>query len=79
MPQLTLFSQGFLIVALTALNVRLISRGLWLGAFLTGFSISWVWWQNSQSANRSTVPGARATYAIGAACGTVCGMWLGGL
>lgn len=77
--QTGLFGQGFLIVALTSFNVRMISRGIWLGAFLTGFGISFVWWANSRSANRSDVPGARAVYALGAACGTVCGMWLEGI
>ena len=46
-----LFGRGFAIVFFTALNVRLISRGLYLGAFLTGGAISLIWWANAGQAS----------------------------
>lgn len=71
-----MFLRGFALVALVALNTRQIAGGHYGGAFVVGGAISLVWWQNS-SAKREDVPGAGITYALGAACGTVLGMWLG--
>jgi hypothetical protein len=72
-----LFLRGFLIVALTATNVRLIAQVRYLPAFMCGFLLSAVWWDNARAAQ---TPGryAREVYACGAACGTVVGLWLGG-
>jgi len=70
------FGRGFLIVTLTASNVGQIAGHHWGGAFLGGFAISFVWWGNSRTAARAECPYAREAYALGAACGTVCGMWL---
>ena len=70
-----LFLRGLLLVSLTAANVRQVSQGHYAGAFLIGGCISLVWWANS-SKDRPDVRGAGIAYAIGAACGTVCGMWL---
>lgn len=69
-----LFWRGFLLVALVAANTRQIAEGHYGGAFLCGGLISVVWWQNS-SKHRPDVPGAALAYALGAACGTVAGMW----
>jgi hypothetical protein len=73
---LSVFWRGFLIVSLTSSNVAQIAGGHWLGAFLNGFAISFVWWQNSRAAAHSTATYGREGYALGAACGTVAGMWL---
>jgi hypothetical protein len=70
------FLRGFLLVALVALNTRQIASGNYAGAFLVGGAISLVWWSNS-SAKREDVKGAGLAYALGAACGTCLGMWLG--
>ena len=78
-PYLLLWCRAFAIVFLTAANVRLISRGLYPWAFVTGWGISFVWWHNSRTAARSDLPMSSLVYATGAATGTVCGMWLGGL
>lgn len=72
-----LWLRGFLIVFFTALNVKLISRGLYLGAFLSGFAISAVWWSNAGRASVDRSWRSGAVYALGAACGTILGMWLG--
>lgn len=70
------FLRGFVLVALVAMNTRQVATGRYLGAFVIGGLISLVWWQNS-SATREEYRGAALLYALGAACGTVCGMWLG--
>jgi len=74
---LSLFARAFLQVALVALNVRYISRGMYPHAFVTGFCISAFWWANAGAA--ALLPGIAplATYAAGAGLGTVVGMYLG--
>jgi hypothetical protein len=76
---LSLFGRGFAIVALTAANIVQITRGRYVGAFLFGAGISYVWWLNAHSAAHSDLKYAQVTYALGAGCGTVCGMLAGGL
>lgn len=70
------FLRGFVLVALVAANTRQIASGRYVGAFIVGGLISLVWWANSSS-KREEFRGAGATYALGAAVGTVAGMWLG--
>lgn len=74
---LRLFARGFVQVALVAANTRQIAAYHMGGAFVVGGLISLVWWSNS-SKNRPDVPGAGAVYALGAATGTVFGMWVVG-
>jgi hypothetical protein len=76
MPYVRVFLRGFLIVACVALNTRQIAAGNYPGAFVVGAAISGLWWSNSSS-KREDVPGAWAAYMLGAACGTVTGMWIG--
>lgn len=76
MIYLRLFLRGFVQVALVSLNVRQVAQGHYGGAFFVGGLISLVWWSNS-SKHREDVAGAGAMYALGAACGTVTGMYLG--
>jgi hypothetical protein len=73
-PQLAIFLRGFTIVALTATNVGQVAGQHWVGAFMVGFAISFVWFANSRCAARTDAVGARECYALGAACGTVAGM-----
>ena len=75
-PKLSLFCRGWLQVALVSANVVQVSQGRYGAAFVTGWAISAVWWQNSHSAGRNDVPGGWLAYSLGAACGTVSGMWL---
>lgn len=70
------FLRGFVIVALVSLNTRQIAQGRYESAFVVGGLISAMWWSNS-SAKREQFKGAGALYALGAACGTVVGMWVG--
>lgn len=74
MIYVALFWRGFVIVALTASNVRFIARRRYLLAFVTGFGISAVWWLNAHAAAVADRPWAWAVYGLGAACGTVAGM-----
>lgn len=71
--------QGFVIVFLTSLNVVQIARGHYASAFVVGGAISWVWFGNSRTAAHSQATYARQAYALGAAIGTVTGMFVGGL
>ena len=77
MTVLRTFLRGFVLVALVSLNTRQVAGGRYVGAFVVGGLISLVWWANS-SAKREQFTGAGAVYALGAAVGTVVGMWLGG-
>jgi hypothetical protein len=71
-----LFFRGFLLVALVSMNTRQIANGRYAGAFVIGGLISLCWWWNSAK-DRPDFRGAGLVYALGAACGTVTGMWLG--
>lgn len=76
MIYLTVFLRAFVVVTLTASNVRLVSDGRYLAAFGTGGALSAVWWFNTGVAAHQTAAGAWLAYALGAACGTVTGMAL---
>lgn len=78
MTHLRLLLRGFLIVAVTAYNVRNIAHGQYTHAFAGGFAISFLWWGNSRGAAHTEMRYARECYALGAALGTVVGMWLAG-
>lgn len=71
-----IFWRGLLIVALTSSNIMQIAEQHWLGAFVNGFAISWVWWKNSNRAAHSEARYGQAAYALGAGLGTIFGMWL---
>jgi hypothetical protein len=74
-----LFFRGWLIVSLTAANVSFIGQHNYPLAFVTGFGISLVWYGNSQRANDHRTTMSSWVYALGAAAGTMTGMWVGGL
>lgn len=76
MGHLTLFLRGFIIVALTAWNTGQVAGQHYPGAWCVGFGISFFWFGNARSAAHSELKFARETYALGAATGTVAGMWL---
>lgn len=77
MKHASLFLRAFVIVTLTAWNVRHIAALQYPWAFAGGFGISFVWFGNSRQAAHSELRHARETYAAGAAFGTLFGMWLG--
>lgn len=73
-----LFGQGLIYVGLQAANVAQIARHHYVGAFVVGYLISQLWaWNVKSIAKRSGWGGT--VYAVGAAFGTVAGMWLAGL
>lgn len=76
MIHLYIFGSAFVIVALTAANVRLVSQGRYLAAFCTGGALSWVWWHNTNLAVHAALLGGGEAYALGAAVGTVLGAWV---
>ena len=71
-----LFLRGFIIVTLTAMNTSQIAREEWLPAWVVGFGISWVWFYNARTAALTALPRGGEVYALGAACGTLFGMFL---
>ena len=74
---LSIFARAFIIVALTAGNVRLVSDGRYAWAFFTGGCLSAVWWGNAGlAAHHREDRSLGLAYALGAACGTVTGMWI---
>lgn len=77
MTYLSVFFRAFVIVSLTAANVRLVSDGRYLAAFGTGGALSAVWWFNTGIAAHNRQRGMWLAYALGAAAGTVFGMWAG--
>ncbi len=73
---IALFLRGWLMVSLVALNTVQISHGRYVSAAVVGFCISWLWWANS-SKGRCDARGAGIVYALGAALGTLTGIWIG--
>lgn len=69
------FCRAFLIVSLTGANVALIADRAWGPMFLTGCSISFVWWGNTKLSVASGRT-AHLAYSLGAGCGTVTGVWI---
>jgi hypothetical protein len=76
-PYLSLLGRGYVMVTLVSLNTIQVAHGRHVAAVGVGFLISLVWWSNS-SKKREDVRGAGIVYALGAALGTLTGMWLGG-
>lgn len=71
------FWRAFLIVMLTAINVTQIGGGHYERAFFSGGALSWVWWHNTRVAALTPESGGQLAYALGAAVGTVVGMFIG--
>ena len=71
-----LFGRGFLQVFLVAVNTYQLAHVRFLGAFIVGFLISFVWWHNAGSSGKSFNRLDGICYALGAATGTVVGLFL---
>lgn len=69
------FLTSFLQVGLVATNTLLIARGLFLGVFIVSFMISLLWAFNVSKIAISTI-NQKLTYAFGAGCGAVVGLYL---
>lgn len=76
MSYLRTAAQGWLMVSLVSLNTVQIPAHRVLPAMLVGFLISRLWWSNS-SKHRCDGKWAGEAYAVGAALGTMTGMWIG--
>ena len=68
-----LFGRAFLQVALVAANIVQIAKGQYVGMFVVGAAISYLWFGNAREAGRSELPFAAMIYALGAGTGTVVG------
>lgn len=71
-----LFARGWLQVALVSANTYQVAHERYLGAFVIGFAISAVWWFNAGSSGKSREWQDGPWYALGAATGTISGLWL---
>ena len=69
------FLTSFFQVGLVAINTLLIARGLFLGVFIVSFIISLLWTFNVSKIAISTI-NQKLTYALGAGCGAVVGLYL---
>ena len=70
-----LFFSGMLHVLLVAVNMYQIAHEKWIGCFIVGFLISFVWSFNVQKIAFGTTI-QRVSYALGAAVGTVAGLFI---
>lgn len=70
------FGRGWMLVTLTACNIRQIASGHYARSFAVGAAISAVWWLNARTAGHDGGRWMWLAYALGAGCGTVTGMWL---
>lgn len=69
------FLTSFFQVGLVAINTLLIARGLFLGVFIVSFMISLLWAFNVSKIAISTI-NQKLTYALGAGCGSIVGLYL---
>ncbi len=75
MERLKLFATGFLQVSLVAAQTWFILHQLWLAIAIVAFLISYIWTWNV----KKIVIGDnwdRISYALGACCGTIVGLWI---
>ena len=73
---ISLALRGWLMVTLVSLNSIQIVHRRYVSAAVVGFCISFLWWTNS-SRHRLDSRWAGPVYALGAATGTLTGMWIG--
>ena len=71
-----LVARGFTLVGLTATNVGQVAGQHWWGALGVGFLISFIWFGNARSAAHTSLKFAREAYSLGAALGTIFGMFI---
>jgi len=70
-----IFLQSFFQVGLVAINTMLIAKGYIYGVFLVSFLISLLWAFNVSKVAISTL-NQKLTYALGAGCGAVSGLFI---
>lgn len=70
---ISIFRTAFIQVFLVSINTIFLSKGIWLGVAVAGFSISWFWVSNVKKANIATKTD-QLVYATGAMSGGLCGL-----
>jgi len=73
--EILLFLSGFFQVLLVAINTYQLAHHKWIGSFVIGFLISFVWTFNVKRIAFGKLA-ERLLYALGAAFGTVAGLLL---
>jgi hypothetical protein len=68
--------RGFAQVCPIAINTWQLAHEKYVGAFVCGFLISLIWWSNASTSGKSRDWQDGPWYAIGAATGTISGLWL---
>lgn len=71
---LKLFFTGMVQVFFVAINTYFLSKEIFLAVFLTSFMISLIWSYNVKKVVFGT-PISRISYALGAATGSIIGLW----
>lgn len=74
----SLLATGFIQVALVSCNTYQIAHQQWIGIFIVGFFISFVWSFNVKKIAFGTWKD-RFLYCLGAAIGSITGCWAAGL
>lgn len=69
------FLTSYFQVGLVAVNTLLISKGVFIGVFIVSFLISLLWAFNVSKIAISTL-NQKLTYAFGAGCGAISGLYL---
>ena len=73
--QVSLFLTGMLHVLLVAVNTYQLAHKKWVGCFIVGFAISFIWTFNVKKIAIGRMQ-ERIAYALGAAIGTLMGLGL---
>ena len=73
MSKLNLFKTSFMQVFLVSLNTIFLSKGIWLGVAICGFSISYIWVSNVKKANIAS-KSEQIIYSLGAMSGGLTGL-----
>lgn len=74
-PDIELFVTGFIQISLVSANTFLIAHSIYLGMFLVGFVIAFLWSYNVKRIAFGTLK-ERLIYAVGAAFGGIVGLWI---
>jgi hypothetical protein len=71
--KIKLLTTGFLQIMLVCINTYQVAHAKWLGVFVVGFGISFLWSFNVKQIAFGTVQD-RILYALGAAVGSIAGL-----
>jgi hypothetical protein len=74
-PKTKLFITGFSAVFFVAISTYMIAREQYVGAFISGFMISFIWTINVRKVVAASLQ-ERVIYALGAASGSISGIFI---